>query len=300
MRFIPTTHMASGDPCVAINSNGGVSGSFTSGSETWNYHEYTNSNRLNNDTFQFELTKGFTNRMRVILIGGGGGGGNTGTGGTYGAGGGGGAGAVNIFNDVKTYKGSLYTITVGQGGDRPDPGSVTPTYNGGDGGYSRFTDNLLILNADGGDGGHGNSTPFLDSDGGDSGNNFTGGSDAGTTRGGGGAGSTTNGVNASSADNRGGNGGTGQTINLPYTSPTFGTSNISVGGGGGGGIAGSTLEGTATNGGGRGCSDTNTSDSGDRHTGAGGGGGDNNASQTYGSYGGDGCVIILYPTGSCY
>lgn len=299
MRFIPTTHMQSGDVCVAVNSNGGVSGSFTSGSETWNYHEYSSSARTVNDTFQFELTKGFTRRMRVILIGGGGAGGNNGTGGVYNSGGGGGAGAVNIFNDVQTFAGNLYTITVGRGGERPDPGHTTPTYNGGDGGYSRFTDNNLILNADGGDGGHGNSTPFLDTDGGDSGNNFTGGSDATVNRGGGGAGSTANGGNADGSLNEGGDGGAGQTINLPYTSPTFGTANINVGGGGGGGIIGSTIEGTATDGGGRGAADTNTSDSGDRYTGGGGGGGDENASQTYGSYGGDGCVIILYPTGSC-
>lgn len=303
MRFIPATHMGVGDVCVQANVNGGVSGSFTSGSQTWMYHEFTSSLRTQNTNFSFELISGYSQDARVILVAGGGGGGNTGTGGTYNAGGGGGAGEVQVFNNVNLFTGVLYTVRVGRGGEAPEPDHPsTPTYTGGVGGDSRFFvgGSGFDYTATGGEGGHGNASPYLDSDGGDSGNGYAGGNDAGTSVGGGGAGSTQNGHNAVSLGSEGGDGGNGQTIILPYTSPTFGSSNIGVGGGGGGGTALSNTEGIGFFGGGRGSSNANTAENADRYTGGGGGGGDAVAGVSeLGAYGGDGLVIIMYPTGSC-
>ena len=72
MRFIPSTHMQTGG-CMEATANGGVSGSFTSGSEGWAYHEFTCADVNTTETFQFTVTKGFTNRARLVVIGGGGG-----------------------------------------------------------------------------------------------------------------------------------------------------------------------------------------------------------------------------------
>lgn len=299
MRFIPATHMGVGDICVQVNTNGGVSGSFTSGSETWMYHEYTSSARLSDTSFSFELTSGYTQNARVILVGGGGGGGSAAC--TYAAGGGGGGGAVEVYNDVNMFAGLLYTVRVGGAGDGGDPCDITPTYDGDDGNPSRFFvgGSDFDLRAEGGKGGNGNSLGTLNCDGGDSGNGFSGGNDAGTNLGGGGAGATANGQNANGATTEAGDGGAGIAVPLPYTSPTLGVSAVRAGGGGGGGnsIDGDFGAGATFFGGGSGAGNgVRGADKGTRHTGGGGGGGNDGNDKPDG---GDGFIIIMYPTGSC-
>lgn len=301
MRFIPSTHMQAGG-CMSATANGGVSGSFVSGSQTYVYHEFKLSNRNVSETFLFTVEKGFTTRARFILIGGGGGGGFNGAG-SYGLGGGGGG------SDVIDYTGQLYTgdyqLRVGHGGLPAEPDDpITPTYNGGDGDYTEVLGGPYVstarLRAVGGDGGYGdNSVGSTYLHGGDSGNGNTGGSNFGNNAGGG-AGFSSNGVNGTSA--RAGNGGTGTTITLPYSSPGWGGTSEAVGGGGGGSADSGDIQGTGTDGGGNGGRiDTGTGQDGTRYTGGGGGGSANFASVPRdGTQGGDGILIIYYPTGSCY
>ena len=292
--------------CMEATANGGVSGSFTSGSEEWVYHEFTCAAVTSSETFQFTVTKGFTDRARFVVIGGGGGGGWDGQG-TYGIRGGGGGGAAVINRTGQLFQGT-YSIQVGAGGEPADADNANPalrTFNGGDGDYSEIlggpytgTDRLKSL---GGEGGFGDSSvPATYGDGGDSGTGFLGGQ-YNANGSGGGAGATSNGGVAffNGSDNQGGAGGTGKTISLGYTSPTFGTSTISVGGGGGGiGYD----PGVGTDGGGQSAGAFSTADDGGRHTGGGGGGGEDFAATPpagIGTTGGDGIVIIYYPTGSC-
>ena len=305
MRFIPATHMGSGTVCVESTANGGVSGSFVSGSETYNFHEFTSSTNNSTDTFQFEITSGFTQRARVIVIGGGGAGGETGTGGTYHGGGGGGGGQVLDVKNVNLFPNQTYQIQVGKGGDAAvplDPVPPNPTYNGGDGDSSRFRFGDLDIIAQGGEGGYGEGLQI--GDGGDSGAGFTGGN-GNSNDGGGGAGNTANGSNPPSS-NHAGDGGAGTTLVLGYTSPTFGASTVGVGGGGGGATKfGISLDrGIGVDGGGDGAYDSDQSEDGTRHTGGGGGGGESVSRPSpppygEGSEGGDGIVIVMYPTGSC-
>lgn len=298
MRFTPLTFMGVED-CFLLEANGGVSGSFTSGSETYNYHEFTTSVRLNDQSFSVDVVKGFSSRVRVIAVGGGGGGGQRAPGGS--AGGAGGGGGVTINNEVFLYKrDQSYVVQVGGAGEGADAGATLPSYNGENGDASRFyfgDGSELNVQANGGEGGNGGVSP-ANSDGGDSGNGFTGGADNGENIGGGGAGSTANGGNA--VNNDGGDGGAGTTIVLPYTSPTLGASTIKVGGGGGGGVfsVGQRGVGATLFGGGSGADSAQDSDSGTRFTGGGAGGGDAFGPDA-GSEGGDGLVIIMYPTGSC-
>lgn len=302
MRFIPSTFMQSGECVQAIASNGVISGSFTSGSETWMYYEFgSGSLPGTNQDYQFEITKGYTTRARVIVIGGGGGGGWDGQG-TYGIRGGGGGGGNVIQNNRAILYPTIYSVTKGKGGDAPDADNPSaPTYNGGTGGNSRVLGGVQPITATGGQGGFGNPNTLATSgDGGDSGAGFIG-AQYNNFGSGGGAGSTQNGFQATveSGNNTGGNGGAGTTVELGYTSPVFATSSIQVGGGGGGG---STRRGTGVYGGGDGFRSNGPGSDGNRFTGGGGGGG---AEFAYippagiGTTGGDGYVIIMFPTGSC-
>ena len=91
MRFTPTTQMGSYGECVRAYSNGSVSGSFSSGSREFRYHEFELSSSLTTQQFQLIVTEGYTIDARAIVVAGGGAGGWEGTG-NYGYGGGGGAG----------------------------------------------------------------------------------------------------------------------------------------------------------------------------------------------------------------
>ena len=303
MRFIPATHMGSGEVCVESTANGGVSGSFLSGSETYNFHEFTSSNNNTTTGFQFEITNGFTQRARIIVVAGGGAGGETGAGGTYHSGGGGGGGQVLDIKNVNLFPNQIYQIQVGKGGDAAIPNRpVNPIYNGGDGDSSRFYFGDLDITAQGGEGGYG--TGLVVGDGGDSGAGFTGGN-GNSNDGAGGAGNTANGQNPPRSQ-EGGDGGNGTTLVLGYTSPAFGASTVGVGGGGGGGstFANTSDRGIGADGGGDGSHLSNQSEDGDRHTGGGGGGGQSVTRPSpppysEGSEGGDGIVIVMYPTGSC-
>lgn len=306
MRFIPTTHMQSGNPCVASIANGGVSGSFTSASVTYNYHEFTSSDVGTTESYTFEITKGFTKQARVIVVGGGGSGGAT----SAFLGGAGGGGNVLDETNVQLEQNYTYQIQVGKGGDAAFPGKSFPnaTQNGANGDSSRFFVGTLInLTAQYGEGGNGNSTPTTNTNGGDSGGGFLGGDDNGINFGGGGAGATQDGEDAGDGGtNTAGDGGDGVTLNLGYTSPTFGTSTIGVGGGGGGATTGTAFDtGIGADGGGNGAFNAQAqAQDGDRHTGGGGGGGLErdlpDPEDDRGSIGGDGIVIVIYPTGSCY
>lgn len=303
MRFIPTTHMQAGG-CVVATSNGGVSGSFTSGSETFVYHEFTSSAVNSDATFLFTVSEGFTNRARFILVGGGGAGGWDGQLAT-GRGGGGGGGSV-IDRTGQLYAGT-YQLRVGKGGDPADADHpLNPTYNGGDGGFTEVRDGPYavpnLLRANGGEGGYGDSTDtgtYLH--GGDSGNGNSGGSRGGGIYAGGGGGFTSAGSNGidGAAQNYTGNGGTGTTITLPYNSSAWNGTSKGVGGGGAGyteSTGESITQGTGSDGGGDGTDD------GERYTGGGGGGAKDFAATPpagIGCSGGDGILIIYYPTGSC-
>jgi hypothetical protein len=308
MRFIPTTHMQSGNPCVASIANGGVSGSFTSASVTYNYHEFTSSDVGTTESYTFEITKGFTKQARVIVVGGGGSGGATTT---FQGGAGGGGNVINETN-VQLYPNYTYQIQVGKGGDAAFPGKSFPnaTQNGANGDSSRFFVGTLInLTAQYGEGGNGNTTPTTNTNGGNSGGGFLGGDDNGLNYGGGGAGATQDGEDAGDGGtNTAGDGGNGVTLNLGYTSPSFGTSTISVGGGGGGalgsGVSTDPSRGFGADGGGNGNGPATRATDGTRYSGGGGGGGQviyaADHEDDRGSIGGDGIVIVIYPTGSCY
>ena len=303
MRFIPTTQMQSGDPCVASSANGGVSGSFTSASVTYNYHEFTSSDVNTTEGFLFQITRGYTQKARVIVVGGGASGGAT----SQFQGGGGGGGNVLDQTNVHLYPTNTYQIQVGKGGDAAYPGAGIPTEQGLNGDSSRFFQLPQInYTAQYGEGGDANEPPNFGYDGGTSGGGFVGGSDAAANYGGGGGGASA--VGQSATFSQAGDGGAGYTINLGYTSPTFGTSTISVGGGGGGalgnGVGTAADRGFGTDGGGNGNGGGFRTEDGTRHSGGGGGGGlvidaiDPNDDR--GSIGGDGIVIVIYPTGSCF
>lgn len=290
MRFQPTMFFGQADRCTTGTANGGVSGSFVSGSETWQYFEFTTPDESTDGVFQFELESGFTRRAIVVVVAGGGGGGSTGTGGSYWSGGGGGGGEAIIRTNVDLYPNYIYNIYVGKGGVRANPSAAQPTYNGGNGTISEFNSTPLIITARGGIGGKGVDIPLgTIGDGGDSGNGFLGGNGVSTV-GGGGGGSTGNGQNRSS--NVAGDGGPGVVYTFPHKS-------YSVGGGGGGGstTAISSERAFGQNGGGFGSIQNGPSSDGERSTGGGGGGGDQVL--TNGSLGGSGLVFICFPTGSC-
>lgn len=309
MRFIPTTFMQSGD-CVKAYSNGSASGSFTSGSDVFQYHEWKLSDRNVSETYQLVVTQGFTSRARAVLIAGGGGGGWNGQG-SYGLGGGGGAGQVIDTHNLQLYP-TTYSLRIGHGGLPADADNTNPalrTYNGGDGDYTEINGGSYtggsVLRAIGGDGGYGDQSQtgtYLH--GGDSGNGFTGGANDGNYAGGGAGASQIgeDGQDTPSTD-RGGNGGNGVTITLPFTSNIWGSTSKAVAGGGGGSADFSNTQGFGTHGGGNGSrKDAQAGTDAERYTGAGGGGGANFAytpPNGEGTQGGDGVLIIYYPITNC-
>lgn len=301
MRFTPSTFLGSQGECVIAHANGSVSGSFTSGSRDFIYHEFKLSDVHTSQGFQLIVERGYTRDARVIIIGGGGAGGWDGTL-NYGRGGGGGGGNVLDFHNIFLSP-NTYNIYVGHGGlpaDADNPS--TPTYNGGNGDFSRFWGPSIDLQANGGDGGFGNAGDtgtYLH--GGDSGNGFIGGTRGGAIYAGGGAGCTSDGGNGidGASNNYTGDGGFGKTITLPYTSPSW-SSNVKGTGGGGAGYTESTgetiIQGQGNDGGGGPTAD------GQRYTGGGGGGGKEFAATPpagIGTSGGDGFIIVYYPVSDC-
>lgn len=297
MRFTPSTFLGSQGECVIAHASGSVSGSFTSGSRDFIYHEFRlGANPEIPQSFQLIVERGYTRDARVIVIGGGGAGGWDGTGNT-GNGGGGGGGNVLDFHNVFLSP-NTYNIYVGNGGIHADADEVNPafrTYNGGDGDFSRFWGQNVNIQANGGKGGYGDQSDvgtYLD--GGNSGNGFLGGQRIATA--GGGAGCTSNGTNGVLYNT--GDGGSGSVINLPYYSPTWNSTSKAVGGGGGGCTDGALTQeqGYGRDGGG------NFTGDGHRYTGGGGGGGKEYAATPpagVGTTGGDGFVIVYYPVTDC-
>jgi hypothetical protein len=157
----------------AFSASGGTVSTFTSGSDTYVYHTFTNSGTLN-------VTTGVTNTAQVLVVGGGAG--SPEAGGFFNVGGGG--GGANYSQSVTLTSGS-YTITVGNGG----------AINGG-GGSSELSGSGLSIIGGGGQTSGVSGTP----------QSYAVGSSSGVT-GGGGAGAGAVGGNATAG--AGGNGGDG-------------------------------------------------------------------------------------------
>jgi len=162
MRFTPVTHFASGliEPCVGALASGSVSSSVNLGGVLWDIYVYSESQQNggaqdspSQESFQFEVTKGTTNRAIVGVIGGGGGGAS---GNSEGLGAAGGGGGVNLQQDVQLVEGSTYSILVGYGanGTSRNPSQGLP-FNGTDGAGSSFSKDGggLVITAGGGEGG---------------------------------------------------------------------------------------------------------------------------------------------------
>jgi len=239
------------------------------------------------------VTGAYTYTATYLATGGGGGGGTS-------RGGGGGGGGV-LSNTATLTIGTVYTITVGAGGNYGSSYAV-PSTNGGN---SSIANSGVIVNAlgggaganDGGTAGNGGSGGGGGTAGtGTSGQGYNGGSGTGSASayaagGGGGAGSAGSSFSGQTA----GNGGNG------FTSTITGSS-INYGGGGGGGCNGSGTAGSGgTGGGGAGSAVLNTGNgtSGTVNYGGGGGGGSNwSGSAGFGGSGGSGIVILSIPTSS--
>jgi hypothetical protein len=235
-----------------------------------------------------------------VMVGGGGGAG--GAQGTNTAGGGGGAGGY-LASTFLTFKGTVYTVTIGGGGAGSSGYQAQATS-----GTSTSVTGLTTA-VGGGAGAGSGGTALNGGSGGGTGNNFGGASAvvgtgtsgqgnnggsglayvSGSTSAGGGGGASAVGANA--VTTTGGNGGAG-------SSTTITGSSITLAGGGGG--AGQSTAGTATGGGGNGgtiSGNTNGTD-GTVNTG-GGGGGAGAASQATirtGGTGGSGVVYLSVPT----
>ena len=274
---VTTTSTTTLAPFIEAYMDGSTSGSFVSGSDTWNYISWFHTESTNqNNTLQ--VLSGTTTDAKLLLIGGGGAGGwddNV----SADAGGGGGAGQVRYINNVSVSSGS-YSITVGkgglaplqvdagdQGGDGGNSSALGYTSGYGAGGGGTFPNNAG-RNAAGGSGGGSAESGTIGT-----GTQSNGGSSNANASGGGG-GATGNGSNGGS---NGGNGGPGITFN-----GIIGTA-LSVGGGGGGGSSTGT-DGTATSGGG------NAGNAATDGTGGGGGG----ATFNNPGDGGSGRFILTY------
>ena len=234
----------------------------------------------------------------LVVAGGGAGGGDPASGGS---GGGGGAGGFRTSTQNLAI-GSVYTITVGDGG-------ASSRNVGADGSNSSISGNNIttITSAGGGGGGSANNSfsPAAGRNGGSGGgggsNGFAGGlgntpstspsqgNNGGTTTGGGGAGG--GGANAVGGDSTGsGTGGAGGA----GTASSITGSSVTYAGGGGGSYEGGTAGAGGAGGGGAGGSNGTN---GTANTGGGGGGGHLDGSGTGGS-GGKGVVILSVPTAS--
>lgn len=301
MKFQPTMFFGQGERCTTGTANGGISGSFVSGSETWQYFEFKAINEDTGSGYQFQLEKGFTRRAIIMVVAGGGAGGNTGLGANYRAGGGGGGGQVIFRTGVDLYPGIIHNIYVGKGGARANPNAPIgqKTYDGGNGELSSFSNTIgsLSYTALPGEGGKGDDNPIgTIGDGGNSGNGFLGGNGI-TSTGGGGGGSNGNGQSyVSTPSNLPGDGGSGFSFTFPHKT-------YSVGGGGGGGSNSAIFSerGIGVNGGGYGSSATSACTDATASTGGGGGGGELiiDATTYRGSHGASGIVFICFPIGKC-
>jgi hypothetical protein len=258
-----------------FSASGGTMGTYTSGSDTYIYHEY-------NSTANLNVHSGYNNLVQVMLVGGGGGS-PTDTNNSFNAVGGAGGGGVLYTSSVLLQSGS-YTITVGAGGIGWNSG-VGP----GDGQPSSIVGPGLGLFASGGltyrnssfiGAANGAPTSFA------GGNSY----DVGGAKfcgGGGGAGE----VGYNGVFGAAGNGGNGKVLALNGTSSYYG------GGGGGGSYdySGKGLGGLGGggNGGERGLGPV----AGVANTG-GGAGGVGYFANSSAKAGGSGKVIITYKSGS--
>jgi hypothetical protein len=235
----------------------------------------------------------------LVVAGGGGGGGN---GAPNHASGGGGAGGFRTSTQLAN-KGTVITVTVGNGGAVNTPGSnssisgtgltTITSAGGGDGGTGADAASGTGANggSGGGSGGGGAERPGglgnIPSTAPNQGNNGGIGSSSGATGAGGGGGAETSGFNY--GPSLGGNGGTG-------TASSITGSSVTRAGGGGGGAGYSPATGTGgtggTGGGGNG-SGTGNGTAGTTNTGGGGGGA--RGGSTSGA-GGSGVVILSIPT----
>jgi hypothetical protein len=238
----------------------------------------------------------------ILVVAGGGGGG----GGNVAGGGGGGAGGYRTSTQTLN-GGTVYTITVGDGGAGVGGGSYSNTRNPGSNSSISGSGLTTITSAGGGGGSSGNIAGENGGSGGggnggyatgggsgntpstspSQGNN--GGSAGGTYGAGGGGGASATGSNGST--NVGGNGGNGTASSITGSSVTYA-------GGGGGGPSGNGTKGLGGTGGGGNSIGAANADNGTANLGGGGGGGDGSGSGYYGGNGGKGVVILSVPTAS--
>ena len=256
---------------------------------------------VTDDGLQSTLSEPSYSADMLVIAGGGGGGAN---------GGGGGAGGYRTSTQNLNI-GSVYTVTVGDGGaagasSAPNPGVVgsdssisgtgLTTITSAGGGFGGGNDKGGGHGGSGGGGGNTGTTKV-----GGSGNTpsttpaqgFDGGTSAGSTYGGaGGGGASEVGANKASGTAIGGNGGDG------VSSSITGSAVTRAGGGGGGIYSGSSSGSGGAGGGGAGStSSSGNATAGTVNTGSGGGGGAETGTTTGGA-GGKGVVILSVPDAS--
>jgi hypothetical protein len=130
--YIPTSFFSSQGSCIqasgtSISGSGNiVTGSFTSGSDIWNYIQFTSNlspGETGSFTASFNVLSGSTSQAKLLIVAGGGGGGSTdcfnyGDCGQFAGGGGGGGGIV--YYDNFTISSGSYEIAIGTGGHSSD------------------------------------------------------------------------------------------------------------------------------------------------------------------------------------
>jgi hypothetical protein len=272
MRFTPYSFLGGeASTTASFTITNAISGTFTSGSDTYGYLKFTGSGQLNINTGALPFAN-------IFLVGGGSGGRTNEVGVINGHGGGGGG---LLFTSSVTLNAGLYTINVGTGSG-----------SDADGGSSSISNQARGINI-GVDGGKFDGTSGFPS------YNVRGAYGQGAAGGGGGLGSA--GLDGSSGVSYiGGNGGTGLSYNVLGSSSFWGAGGgggacksdveeIGTGGFGGSGIGGRGMGGTGSPG-----SDPpgNASTPGVPNTGAGGGGEADNSGLS--RIGGSGIVIITY------
>lgn len=267
MRFTPFSFLGGdSNASASLSITNAISGTFTSGSDTYGYLKFTGSGQLN-------ITTGALPYANIFLVGGGSGGRTQEVGRPNGHGGGGGG---LLFTSSLTLNAGLYTINVGTG-----------SFQNYDGASSSVVCDARGINI-GVDGGKFDGTSGYPS------YNVKGGYGAGAAGGGGGLGSV--GQSGSlGITYTGGDGGTGLAFNILGSSSYWG-----AGGGGGGckegvpysGIGGTGGSGIGGNGQSTAAGNAYGGTAGVTNTGAGGGG---EANDSGGSEpGGSGIVIITY------
>lgn len=266
MRFTPFSFLATSTTSSSISITNAISGTFSSGSDTYAYYKFTGSGELN-------IQEGRISNANIFLVGGGSGGRTQEVGRPNGHGGGGGG---LLFTSSLNLLAGYYIINVGSGSGA-----------NADGGSSSVVCDSRAINI-GVDGGK------LDGTSGYPSYNVKGSYGAGAAGGGGGLGSV--GQDGSSGISYiGGNGGTGLAYTIIGSSSFWG-----AGGGGGGCKEGVPYNGTGGTGGSGIGGDGQSAlggtafggTAGATNTGAGGGG---EANDSGGSQpGGSGIVIITY------